>query len=202
MTYKQFKEYMKNNERGFYEWFKTNYLTPDQKHFKETRQITPTKIQGMLVKDGIQWDGSDPDDVIVFMIGQENMNNDECSNVLTNKDEAVRFLESLSDKHDENHKEAMKTLAKWKAVASASQKDLFKNQITYMFENEGAEARFREAVRSGRNTLSLTTNDAYQESARQPSSPLRDADVNSTPLLGRNEPDGPTNEEGYQQLND
>ena len=81
----------------------------------------------------------------------------------------------------------MKLMAKWKKVASISQKDFFKNQIQWLFENEDAESRFRQAVAEGINTLAATTEDAYQESAQQPSSPLRDASgttANEEPLEG------------------
>ena len=169
LTYKQFKEYVKNNENTYYEWFKTNYLAPNQKEFKANK-ITPRIIQGQIVKDDINWDGTDPDDAIVFMIGVNNMGNDNCSSVLRNNVKAEEFL---NDKHSDDHKQAMKDMAKWKKVASTSQKQFFKDQIRWLFENDDAETRFNQAEQEGMNTLAATTADAYQESAQQPSSPLR-----------------------------
>ena len=171
MRYEQFKKFIKNYENSFYTWFKENYLTQDQLHFKQNK-ITPTVIQGQLVKDGIQWDGSDPDDAIVFMIGLENMGN-ECGQALLNRERAGEFLEALAEKKGADYKQATKLLAKWKKSASASQKKFFKDQIGYLFENEGALQRFRDAVVSGHNTLANTTDEARQEAEVAPSSPLR-----------------------------
>ena len=175
MNYRQFKEYVKNNDSTFYEWFKKNYLTPDQKQFKENR-ITPLIIQGQIVKGNIDWDGTDPDDAIVFMIGLNNINDDTCNEIIFNRIASENFLNALSNKD----KKAMKLMAKWKKVASESQKDFFKNQIQWLFENDDAESRFNQARGEGINTLATTTEQAYQESAEQPSSPLR-APTNQTP---------------------
>ena len=49
MTYKQFKQYVKNNDVRFYRWFKDNFLSSDQTHFKQGR-VTPLVIQGEIVK--------------------------------------------------------------------------------------------------------------------------------------------------------
>ena len=171
MRYAQFKQYIKNYENSFYTWFKTNYLTSDQLHFKPNK-VTPRVIDGMLVKDSIQWNGSDPDDAIVFMIGLENMGN-ECGEVLLNREKAQEFLEALEEKKGPEYKKATKDLAKWKKSASASQKKFFKDQISYLFENEGARQRFENALQTGINTLANTTDHAREESAENPSSPIR-----------------------------
>ena len=173
MNYNQFKEYIKNNESVFYKWFKDNFVTPDQKHLKK---VTPRNIQGMIVKDAIDWNGNDPDDAIVFMIGLANMADNECASTLRNPEVAEDFLNSLSDKHHEKHKHNMKALEKWKRVARESQKQFFKDQIQWLFENEGAQARFNEAMDDGINPVANTTTEAYQESAQNPSSPLRPAE--------------------------
>ena len=130
MNYTQFKKYVKNYENKFYTWFKLNYLDQLQTNFKPNK-ITPLIIQGQLVKDSIQWDGSDPDDA------------------------------------------STKLLTRWKKIASNSQRKFFKDQIQYLFENEGALDRFNAAVAHGINTLANTTEQAAQESAENPSSPLR-----------------------------
>ena len=171
MRYAQFKNYIKNYENKFYTWFKTNYLTTDQLHFKEGR-VTPLVIQGQIVKDGVQWDGSDKDDAIVFMIGLDNMSS-TCGELLRNESRASAFLEALADKKSPEGKQATKDLAKWKKIASASQKKFFKDQIGPLFENEGAYERFVEAFDNGLNPLAHTTDEARQEAVENPSSPLR-----------------------------
>ena len=172
MNYKQFKQYMKNYENKFYAWFKANYLTPDQLHFKPNK-VTPRVIQGQIVKGSVQWDGSDADDAIVFMVGINNWNNEGLGQILANNDACGEFLDHLSLKRGPDYKQASKLLIKWKNGASASQKKFFKDQIQYLFENSDALDRFNAAVREGINTLAATTQEAAEESAANPSSPLR-----------------------------
>ena len=85
----------------------------------------------------------------------------------------TEFLDNLADKKSPEGKQATKALAKWKKIASASQKKFFKDQIGPLFEHEGAYERFVEAFEYGANTLANTTNEARQEAVENPSSPLR-----------------------------
>ena len=172
MSYAQFKQFIKNNDNSFYRWFKTNYLSTDQTQFKQNK-VTPLVIQGQIVKDEINWDGSDKDDAIVFMVGIANMQDGECATYITNDEAAADFLNRLSDKHNSQHKSAMKALMKWKKVASESQKNFFKDQVQYLFENDGAYDRFLGAVENGRNSLANTTPQAREEAEEHPTSPLR-----------------------------
>ena len=111
---------MKNNDNHYYKWFKEKYLSRDQRNFINEYFITPLIIHGEIVKDDINWDGSDKDDVIVFMVGIANMKDNVCASILTNDENAENFLDILADKKHSQHKQAMKDLAKWKKVASAS----------------------------------------------------------------------------------
>ena len=149
MSYAQFKQYIKNYENVFYSWFRTNYLDQTQKQFKPGR-ITPLVIQGAFVKDGVQWDGSDPDDAVVFMFGIDNMAGD-LADIIRNNGASGQFLEDLKDKKSPNYKQNTKALAKWKKAAAASQKQFFKDQIQYLFENDGALQRYQEAIENGFN---------------------------------------------------
>ena len=105
----------------------------------------------MIVKDEINWDGSDPDDAIVFMVGLENMADSDCAAVLTMEEAAEEFLDRLKEKRHPQHKQAMNDLAKWKNVASASQKEFFKDMVQYLFEHAEAYQRFLAAVQNGFN---------------------------------------------------
>ena len=145
MSYAQFKQYVKNNDNRFYKWFRTNYLASDQLHFKQNK-ITPKVIQGQIVKDEINWDGSDPDDDIVFMVGLQNMADSDCAAVLTTEDAAEDLLNRLKEKKHPQHKQAMRDLAKWKKVAIASQKKFFEDMVPYLFEHGEAYDRFVAAV--------------------------------------------------------
>ena len=103
LNYKQFKEFVKKNENRFYQWFLTNYIDVTTKDFKTSR-ITLKVIQGQIARDEINWDGSDPEDAIVFLIGVDNCNDKDCGSTLREPKEAEKFLVSLGDKSDEAHK--------------------------------------------------------------------------------------------------
>ena len=171
MSYKTFKQYIKNYENSYYTWFKDNYLDQTQLHFKQGR-ITPLVIQGQIVKDDIQWDGSDPDDAIVFMLGIDNWNGDLGDYLRSDKDSA-ELLEALGDKKHPRYKEISKFFLQCKKIASASQKKFFKDQIQYLFENDDAFSRFKWALENNLNFLSATTQQAIDEAQQNPASPLR-----------------------------
>ena len=71
LNYKQFKEFIKKNDNRFYQWFLTNYIDMSTKHFKPN-VITLLVIQGQIARDELNWDGSDPEDAIVYLIGIDN----------------------------------------------------------------------------------------------------------------------------------
>ena len=171
MSYQQFKQYIKNYENSYYTWFKDNYLDQTQLHFKQGR-ITPLVIQGQIVKDDIQWDGSDPDDAIVFMLGIDNWNGD-LGDYLRSDADSAELLEALGDKKHPRYKEISKFILQCKKIASASQKKFFKDQIQYLFENDDAFSRFKWALENNLNFLSATTQQAVDEAQQNPTSPIR-----------------------------
>ena len=93
--------------------------------------------------------------------------------IIKNKERAAQFLEDLKDKKSPNYKQNTKALAKWKKVASASQKKFFKDQIQYLFENDGALERYQAAIANGFNPLAATTQQAVEEAQQIPASPMR-----------------------------
>ena len=64
-------------------------------------------------------------------------------------------------------------MAKWKKVASESQKKFSKDQVQYLFENVNVEEGFRDSEEVGANTLSNTTGQARQEAVEMPTIPLK-----------------------------
>ena len=171
MSYKQFKQYIKNYDNSFYKWFKDNYLDQTQTQFKPNR-ISPLVIQGQIVKDNIQWDGSDPDDAIVFMLGVDNWNGD-LGDYLRSDADSAELLEALGDKKHPRYKEISKFILQCKKISAASQKKFFKDQIQYLFENDDALERFTWALEHNLNFLSATTQQAIDEAQQNPASPMR-----------------------------
>ena len=142
------------------------------------------------------------------MIGLKNWEDDECRVRLQDDDSAAAFILTLADKKDPDYKAFTKLLAKWKKVASESQKKFFKDQVQYLFENADAFERFKAGIESGINTIAMTTQDAVDEAQQNPSSPLKPPEdpqephpqpPSSEPLLERPN-NAPENENGYQEL--
>ena len=89
------------------------------------------------------------------------MADDECRSALTNIDEAATFLEVFNNKKHPKHIKAMRSLDKWKRVASESHKDFFKKKmIKHLFEDGEAYDGFKEVVERGLNPLSNTSEEA------------------------------------------
>ena len=106
------------------------------------------------------------------MFGIENMAGD-LEEIIKNNGASGQFLEDLKDKKSPNYKSNTKALAKWKKIASTSQKKFFKDQIQHLFENDGALQRYQEAIANGFNPLAATTQQAVEEAQQIPASPMR-----------------------------
>ena len=87
---------------------------------------------------------------------------------------AIEILDKLNDKSHPDHKTVMQLLNRWKKVASEKQKFFFKEVLPFVFENQQAEQLFREATDRGLNPLAMTTQRAVDESAENPTSPMKD----------------------------
>ncbi len=149
-NYKAYKQYVKDHPSRFWSYFASSFLSDDLEHFKEG-VITPQVVAGHFVKGSCEWDGSDPDDIIVFMIGLENIRNEEFSSFILNEDNAKELLSILKGGKSADRTRAARNLEKWKVKARASQKALFKDLIVQVFQNQGAHERFNEAIQEGSN---------------------------------------------------
>ena len=163
-SYKSFKQYIKDHPSKFWSFFAANFLSDDLTTFKDG-VITPESVALNLVKGTCQWDGSDADDVIVFLIGLKNIQDAETLAVLTNDGNAEAFNTLLKGAKTKERTKAAKNLEKWKNRARESQKDFFKNMIQYLFENEDAFGRYSEARSRGLNPFANASNQDEAETA-------------------------------------
>ena len=155
--YKSFKQYIKDHPNKFWTYFATTFLSNDLRRLKDDI-ITPESVALNFVKDTCEWDGSDSDDVIVFLIGMKNIEDDLCAAVLRNNEQAEAFLELLKGPKSKERTTAAKSLEKWKERARASQKQFFKDMVQYLFENQGAFERYSAARESGVNPFTNASN--------------------------------------------
>ena len=162
-NYKEFKAYIKAQNSRFWSYFKSTWLNAAMTDFK-AGYITPAIIGAQLVKDTCQWDLSDPDDVIPFLIGDKNLNHDnDFKPIYRNAEASAEFLEILKGPKSAERTRNAKLLEKWKKNARAAQKDWFKRMVGYMFEDEGAYERYAAQRARNWNPLTNGSEDAINE---------------------------------------
>ena len=163
-SYKSFKQYIKDHPSKFWSFFAANFLSDDLTAFK-LGVITPESVALNLVKGSCQWDGSDKDDVVVFLIGLKNIQDEDTLGVLTNDGNAEAFNALLKGPKTKERTVAAKALEKWKQRARESQKDFFKNMIQYLFENKDAYNRYGKARSEGLNPFANASTQDEAEAA-------------------------------------
>ena len=133
-SYETFKKFTSRNKATFRNWFMNNYMDARQKYERFiSAVINEEAIKDALVREEINWDGSDLQDGIVFLLGVDNINQvftmkdkdgDELTvsfkDLLTDDEAAGNFLLPFSEKHYSFHKAAKQTLEKIKKNAQTS----------------------------------------------------------------------------------
>ena len=149
--YAGFKDYVKHNPDKFWTFFANNLLGDDKLHWKENI-INVDVVARLFVKDEIDWDGSDPDDAIVFLLGLKNLRDHNFTNVLQNAPTAAAWLSILNNKNIQNNSSKIELL-KWKERSRESTKQFFKKLQQDLFENEAAYDRFVQRRNAGQNPI-------------------------------------------------
>ena len=157
--YSEFKEYVKKHPNAFWTFFKANLLNANMNGFKENI-INDEVIARLYVKDDIDFDGKDADDAIVFLMGMENVKDQDFYNTITIADNAVDFLEGLNSGDKKKSKARRKELDLWKKRAQKGTKEFFTSQQQYLFENEAAFNRFQQRLAEGKNPIDPSDEDA------------------------------------------
>ena len=150
--YAEFKEYVKRHPNAFWTFFKTNLLMSDMMGFKENI-INYEVVARLFVKDEIDFDGHDADDAIVFLMGMDNIKDQDFKNTITIDGNAVDFLEGLNSGDKKKSKARRKELDLWKKRAQKGTKEFFTSQQQYLFENQLAYERFKLRVEQGKNPI-------------------------------------------------
>ena len=208
-TYKDFKKYMKDHKKAYYEWFVETYLTGDRKENLKPGLISELVI-GYNIRHGeFDTDGSDPNDAIVFLLGVDNFkdefrplsempisdDNAEADRAAANSkfidfclinDNAEYILNVLSDPHHKCHRICRIAMDRWKKVAQESTKEFFKQIVENFYEHSDAFNNFMAATNAGKNPFAPDPDAAenIEQDMRsrnvQPSSPLKLGRNNST----------------------
>ena len=164
MAYKDFKTYCKNNPGKFWEFLNDNILK-DFETFKPNI-INDDVIARLFVKDDMDWNFEDKDDAIIFLMGKENIDDDEFTDVIQNegcvKDgsgnvltpgNADNFIKDLQHGDKAAKKMASKVLEKWKVRARKGTKEFFESQVQYLMENDKAYEKYLKLYNAGKNPI-------------------------------------------------
>ena len=140
-TYEQWKKWKKDNKNRLAKFFFDNFLSPDKKSFNN--RITMLHIASCLCKDEMNFDGSDPEDVLVFLIGTKNLQGDNVG-ILVDNGAGQAFWETLTLPNVSKAEKtaAKKTLERMKKISQASIKEWFKTGVAAFFENQSMLDRF------------------------------------------------------------
>ena len=163
-TYEYWKQFKKNHKYRVYKFFFDNFIDKTTGQFKD--RITMIQVASCLHKDVLDFDGSDPEDVLVHLIGPKNLMHDKYRDLFVDEEEANNFLFKLRSDNKKVSKEAKKDLQAMKKISQASTKNWFNTIVKFYFENEDAFQRYISKVENGQdpNIASQIAEDAPQES--------------------------------------
>ena len=129
-SYQQFKNYIRDNPNRFWGFFKENYLTKDLQHL--TPKINIEVIKQAMCVDDCDWDGSDINDVIIWLLGLNNCKNPEFVAFCTDGVQAAALLQLLKRKGkaevDEDPVAALNEYRTWRVKMEDFKEDARRGQ--------------------------------------------------------------------------
>ena len=155
-TYAGFLKFMKDYKVSFEGWFHRNILDGTKTDFND-KWINGAVLISNLICENIQWDGSDLRDLLVFLVGYDNIQKMhqkshtcftkddkgytiECTigDILGNDKKAAGFMQILNDKDEGKHKANKKVMTLFMNNAKETMKTYFKEMLPKLFENNEA----------------------------------------------------------------
>ena len=195
-SYDTYKKFVSRNKATFRNWFMENYM--DARHKYErfvSAMINEEVIKDALVREEINWDGSDLQDGIVYLLGPANIDaeftlvdsNDgeeqeiTFKQLLTDNELAGEVLTALSSKHYTYYKSAKQTIEKIKKNAQKSMEAYFKNEKMrkQFFEDSTAADRIIKGIEAG--VPNATDDASIERQQAAASSPAKIAPVEIVP---------------------
>ena len=143
MFYKEWKVWKKAHKDEINNYFFKNFLRDDKRDF--SNRITLLQISSYLCHGKLNKDESDPNDIIVFLLGKENLTG-KYKTFFDNNDAAARLLQTIKNPDGEftkaEVKQAKKVLLDMKKNSQTATKEWFNEDIKYFFEDDNALARY------------------------------------------------------------
>ena len=195
-SYDTYKKFVSRNKATFRNWFMENVMDSKQKYDKfKSAYINDQVIMDALVREDINWDGSDLQDGIVYLLGPANIDAEftlvdpsdgeeheiTFKQLLTDNDIAGEILTSLSNKHYAYYKSAKQTIEKIKKNAQKSMEAYFKNEKMrkQFFEDSTAADRIIKGIEAG--VPNATDDDSITRQQAAASSPVKMTPVEIVP---------------------
>ena len=202
-SYDSFKKFISKNKATFRNWFMENVMDAKQKYEKfQSGFINEEAIKDALVREEINWDGSDLQDGIVFLLGVANINAEftlvdskdgeeqriTFKQLLTDNDLAGEILTAVSSKHYSYYKSAKQTIERIKKNAQKSMDAYFKNEKMrkHFFEDPNAAERIINGIQAGvPNATSEASAERQQAAATSPAKvPVVEVKDDAEPVEG------------------
>jgi hypothetical protein len=176
-TYSQFKLYMKQYPEELQEYFITNYLLINSDgtvaqpfQLKPDNKITAKSLNDNLSHGKLDFDGSDVDDLIIFLLGVANCNDDTFVSIICDDSKASEFLYNLrtmKDPADPKHRnpgyvEAKKLLRVFKQNATKSVKELTNTRVTEFYQHRDRKLE-RDEIQEHHGNVNAGTMQAAQD---------------------------------------
>ena len=155
-TYAGFLKFMKDYKTSFEGWFHRNILDASKTEFND-KWINGAVIISNLIYENIQWDGGDLRDLLVFLVGYDNVQkmsqkSHTCytkdaqgytvtctiGEILGNDQIAEGFMRILNDKDEGKHSANKKVMTLFMNNAKETMKTYFKEMLPKLFENDQA----------------------------------------------------------------
>ena len=162
-NYSDFKKWLKDHKNAYFNWFVTNYLTGTHKEELNPNKISDVIVDNTLVRGELNWDETDVNDGIVFLLGGKS-NMDDATTVvfvdnngaeyhfedlIFNDNAASGFLTALNDKSHPQFKHVKKALEKFKKRAQDKTKAYFSRFKEQFFQNQDALNTYQAASEAG-----------------------------------------------------
>ena len=180
-SYVQYKKYIKtdNGKNEFYRWFYDNMLLADKSKLN-LKQLGMVPVNDNMINGKCQYDGSDPNDLFVQLIGAANLQNNEntvcfikdgnaihLSDVIQNNSLAEDLYNILGVNSNPQYHECKYRIALIKETAQISSKNLLsKAGVEAIMESAQAYEEFKQSIKAtGGESFNIRTKEGLNEFA-------------------------------------
>ena len=177
--YDTYKRFVKEHKSTFRNWFLTHVMEGAKKENIKSAWVSAEIIGRNLVRRGINWDGRDILDGIVYLLGLKNINMNTgeqftFKDLIGDNDTAGDFLAALKEKKSPYYKDAKRLMERFKRNSQESTDSYFKDDRLkkLLFQNKEAYDAFMHGVSQGVPQITAPEDVAPQQmAANAPASP-------------------------------